>query len=349
MRAVRYDAFGAPPVVRDVADPTPAPDGVVIDVAATGVCRSDWHGWVGHDPDIVLPNVPGHEFAGVVSRVGADVHAWSVGDRVTVPFVCACGRCEPCLAGEHQVCRDQFQPGFTAWGSFAERVALPRADLNLVRLPDALDFVTAAALGCRFSTAYRAVRSHGAVRPGEWVAVHGCGGVGIATVMIAAAHGARVVAVDVSRAALRLATSAGAELTLLGSADMGAAVRDVTDGGAHVSLDAFGSAGTCAASIESLRPRGRHVQIGLLPSDDGRTALPMGRVIADELQVFGSHGMAAHAFPEILAEIGSGLLDPALLVGRTISLDEAPAALMAMSEPAAAPGTSVIQMMKAPA
>ncbi len=343
MRAVVYDAFRTAPVVREVADPIAAPDGVVIAVAATGVCRSDWHGWMGHDPHIALPQVPGHEFAGVVVDVGAEVRGWHGGERVTVPFVCACGTCEQCLAGEQQVCRNQFQPGFTAWGSFAERVAVRPAELNLVRLPDALDFATAAALGCRFSTAFRAVRGHGAVEPGQWVAVHGCGGVGIAAVLIAAAHGARVVAVDVSAAALELAAASGAELTLLGSVDMGDAVREATGGGAHVSLDAFGSAATCAASIESLRPRGRHVQVGLLPSPDGRTAVPMARVIADELHVLGSHGMAAHAFPEMLAEITSGRLDPSRLVGRIIGLAEAPAALMAMTEPSAAAGTTVIR------
>ncbi|MFE2618539.1 alcohol dehydrogenase catalytic domain-containing protein, partial [Micromonospora chalcea] len=218
MRAVVFERFGVRPEVREVDDPAPAPDGVVVRVGATGLCRSDWHGWQGHDPDIRLPHVPGHEFAGVVVAVGADVRGWRPGDRVTAPFVCACGRCPSCLAGDQQVCERQTQPGFTGWGSFAELVAVRHADVNLVRLPDELDETAAAALGCRFATAFRAVIAQGRVAAGEWVAVHGCGGVGLSAVMIAAASGARVVAVDVSPGALELARRSGAAICLDASA-----------------------------------------------------------------------------------------------------------------------------------
>src|SRR3954468_15262211 len=211
MRALCFESFGGPLTVRDLPAPDPAPDGVVVEVAASGICRSDWHGWQGHDPDVVLPHVPGHELAGTVAAVGDGVLRWRVGDRVTVPFVNACGRCAQCAAGEHQVCPRQTQPGFTHWGSLAELVALDAADVNLVRLPDDLDDVTAAALGCRYATAFRAVVQVGRVRPGQWVAVHGCGGVGLSAVQIAAAAGARVVAVDVAPGALALARQLGAE------------------------------------------------------------------------------------------------------------------------------------------
>src|SRR5262245_5357540 len=198
MRAVVVESFGAPPELRQVPDPVCHPDGVVIEVRATGLCRSDWHGWAGHDPDIKLPHVPGHEFAGIVAVVGPHVSRVRVGDRVTVPFVCACGECATCRNGAEQVCENQFQPGFTAWGSFAERVAIPRADLNVVELPDNMDFATAAGLGCRFATAYRAVTAHGRVTADDSVVVFGCGGVGLSAIMIAAARGARVIGVDVS-------------------------------------------------------------------------------------------------------------------------------------------------------
>ena len=199
MRAVVFEEYGGAAAVRDVPDPAPADHGVVVEVEATGLCRSDWHGWAGHDDSIALPHVPGHELAGRVVAVGADVERWQIGDRVTVPFVCACGSCPQCVTGNQQVCDRQTQPGFTGWGSFAELVALDHADVNLVALPDALDAVAAASLGCRFATAYRAVLDQGRARPGEWVAVHGCGGVGLSAVQVAVAAGARVVAVDVSR------------------------------------------------------------------------------------------------------------------------------------------------------
>ena len=344
MRAVVFSEFGGTPEVREIDAPKAPAHGAVIRVEATGVCRSDWHGWMGHDPDIRLPHVPGHEFAGVVDSVGAAVTKWHVGDRVTVPFVCACGTCDACRAGEHQVCEHQTQPGFTHSGSFAEYVHIDHTDVNLVRLPDSVDFVSAAALGCRFATAFRAVNVHGHVRQGQWVAVHGCGGVGLSAVMIATMLGARVIAIDVSRDALEMALGLGAVATLDANSvgDVGTAVIELTSGGAHVSLDAFGSEASCAASIESLRRRGRHVQIGLLPEAMGRPTVPMARVVWLELSLHGSHGMAAHDYEPMLAHVAAGTLRPDLLVRDVITLDEAPAALMSMSE-ASPVGATVIR------
>lgn len=344
VRAVTFSEFGGPISVRDVPEPVAAPDGAVVRVEATGLCRSDWHGWIGHDPDIVLPHVPGHEFAGTIEAVGPDVTGWRRGDRVTVPFVCACGACPRCLAGDQQVCDDQYQPGFTGWGSFAELVAIRRADLNVVRLPDGMDFVTAASLGCRFATSYRAVMAQGRVRAGEWVAVHGCGGIGLSAVQIAVASGARVVAVDVSRAALEAAKALGAEAVIDGhELDVAGAVVEATGGGAHLSIDALGSVATCIASIRGLRKRGRHVQVGLLLADAATPPIPMDRVVARELEILGSHGMAAHEYPAMLARVADGRLRPDRLVGRTITLEEAPGALVAMGGPAAGAGMTIIR------
>ncbi|MER5430631.1 zinc-dependent alcohol dehydrogenase family protein [Streptomyces sp. NPDC002588] len=340
MRAVVFERYGEPAEVREVPDPRPAPHGVVVRVEATGLCRSDWHGWMGHDPDITLPHVPGHELAGVVAETGSRVTGWRPGDRVTVPFVCGCGSCPSCAAGDHQVCERQTQPGFTHWGSFAQYVALDHADVNLVAIPDDLSYATAASLGCRFATAFRAVVQRGRVAAGEWVAVHGCGGVGLSAVMIAAASGARVVAVDVSSAALDLARKFGAAhcLDATGVPDTAEAVRELTGGGAHLSLDALGSPVTCAASVDGLRRRGRHVQVGLLPSADGRTPVPMARAIALELEILGSHGMAAHTYPAMLEAVRAGRLRPDLLVTSTITLDAVPEALAALGT---APGAGV--------
>jgi len=337
MRAVVFERYGEPAEVREVADPEPARHGVVVRVEATGLCRSDWHGWMGHDPDITLPHVPGHELAGVVEAVGERVTGWRPGDRVTVPFVCACGSCPSCAAGDQQVCERQTQPGFTHWGSFAQYVALDHADVNLVAVPEELSFGTAAALGCRFATAFRAVVRQGRVAAGEWVAVHGCGGVGLSAVMIAAASGARVVAVDVSPQSLDLARKFGAAECVDAGAveDTAEAVRELTGGGAQLSLDALGSPVTCAASVNGLRRRGRHVQVGLLPVDP---AVPMARVIGLELEVLGSHGMAAHAYPPMLELVRAGVLRPDLLVTSTIPLAAVPTALADMGT---APGAGV--------
>ena len=323
MRAVVIDTVRGRPQVREVADPTAPVAGVVVRVMATGMCRSDWHAWAGHD-DIAFPHVPGHELAGVVVEVGDGADRWTVGDRVTVPFVCGCGRCEWCLAGNAQVCPDQQQPGFTHWGSFAEYVALHAADTNLVAIPEAIDFATAASLGCRFATAYRALVGRARLTEREWVTVVGAGGVGLSTVMIARALGGRVVAVDRNPEALAVAADLGAEHVLLADgSDIPAAVAELTGGGSHVAVDAVGSEQTCADAILSLRRRGRHVQVGLLPPVDGHPRVPMDRVIGWELDVLGSHGMAAADYLEMLALIEQGQLQPQRLVERTIGLDEA--------------------------
>ncbi|MDQ7914805.1 zinc-dependent alcohol dehydrogenase family protein [Pseudomonas sp. 102515] len=330
MQAVVYEAFSAPPRLTTVADPTPEPHGVVLKVMATGVCRSDWHGWVGHDSDIELPHVPGHELAGVVEAVGRDVTRWRIGDRVTVPFVGGCGACPQCHAGHQQVCDHQFQPGFTHWGSFAQYVGIHQADLNLVALPEQLDFATAASLGCRFATAFRAVVDQGRVSAGQWVAVHGCGGVGLSAIMIARALGAQVVAIDITADKLALARRLGAVATLEATqvASVPEAVQELTGGGAHVSLDALGHPTTCCNSIACLRKRGRHVQVGLLLGDQATPALPMNLVIARELEILGSHGMQAHRYDVLMAMLRQGTLAPEKLIGREISLAESSAALM---------------------
>jgi alcohol dehydrogenase len=363
VRAVVFDSYGGPLAVREQPEPECPTDAVVLDVRATGVCRSDWHAWRGHDP-VPLPHVPGHEFAGVVARVGADVASWQPGDRVTAPFVCGCGVCAFCRAGDPQVCPDQTQPGFTHHGSpmhfwranaaprrrpardgAAEQVLVRAADFNLVRLPDAMSFVAAAGLGCRVATAYRALTAHGRLAAGEWLAVHGCGGVGLSAVLLGAALGARVIAVDVSADAIALARARGAEVVLDASAsdDIPAAIHEITGGGAHVSLDALGSPATAVASVLSLRRRGRHVQVGLLLGPDSTPPLPMDRVLAWELSLHGSHGIAAHEYRGLLDLITTAGLDPSALVGQVVPLEEAGAALAAMDGPTPA-GMTVIEL-----
>lgn len=345
MRAVVYDAYGVVPTLRDVPEPECPPDGVLVRVRATGVCRSDWHAWRGHDP-VPLPMVPGHEFAGTVHEVGPAVRGWAVGDRVTVPFVVGCGRCDFCLAGEQNVCPDQVQPGFTYPGSWAELVAVPAADANVVRLPDEVDMVAGAALGCRFATSFRALHTHGRVGAGDTVVVHGTGGAGLAAVMVGHALGARVIAVDVDPRARRRATELGADDVVDPAEypDVPARVRELAPGGAHVSVDAVGLPEVATASVACLRPRGRHVQVGLLLGPAATAGLPMDLVVARELEVLGSHGMPAGDYPAMLDLIARGVLDPRRLVGAVIDLAEAPAALSAMDGPTGTGGVTVVRL-----
>ncbi|HYK31579.1 MAG TPA: zinc-dependent alcohol dehydrogenase family protein [Streptosporangiaceae bacterium] len=344
MRAVVYSDYGMMPVLTQVADPVCPDDGAVLAVGATGVCRSDWHAWKGHDL-VPLPHIPGHELAGTVVQVGSHVTGWQAGDRVTVPFVCGCGECEYCLAGDAQVCPHQTQPGFTGPGSFAELVAIRAADANLVALPETVSFVTAACLGCRFATAFRALTVHGQLKAGDWLAVHGCGGVGLSAIMIAVALGGRVVAVDVAAAALALASDLGAEQVIDASkdADPAATITAMTGGGAHISIDALGSPATAVNSVRCLRRRGRHVQVGLLLGQESRPPIPMDLVIARELQIFGSHGMPACDYPAMLALVANQKLRPDLLITRQIGLNQAPAALATMDHATSA-GMTIVKI-----
>ncbi|MDH3494288.1 MAG: zinc-dependent alcohol dehydrogenase family protein [Acidobacteriota bacterium] len=342
MKAVVYDNFREMPDLRNVDDPVRGDDGVVIEVKACGICRSDWHGWMGNDPDIVLPHVPGHELAGVIAEIGPAVSNWQKGDRVTVPFVGGCGKCSQCRSGNQQVCDQQFQPGFTAWGAFAEYVAIDYADENLVRLPDSLDFVTASSLGCRFITSFRAVVDQGRVKEGDWIAVFGCGGVGLSAIMIAKAFGAKVIAIDLEDEKLELARTIGAdEHVNAGDGNAVEAIKDHSAGGADISLDAIGAPRVVFDSVSCLRKRGRHVQIGLMEAGEHDVLVPMNRVIAGELEILGSHGMQAHRYPEMLEMIEDGRMRPEMLVGRTVTLEESIVELTGMDAFAGA-GVKVI-------
>lgn len=325
MKAILYEAFGVRPVITEVPDPVPSSSGAIVQVEATGICRSDWHGWMGHDPDITLPHVPGHELAGTIVEVGCEISSWQIGDRVTVPFVGGCGSCEECGSGNQQVCPNQFQPGFTAWGSFAEFVHIDFADVNIVALPDDMSFVSAASLGCRFATAFRAVVDQAELRPGDWIAIHGCGGVGLAAIMIAIARGAQVIAIDTKEAALLMAQKLGALHVINASENTRVSdeILSFTNGGAHISIDALGNPAVFRNSIESLRRRGKHVQIGLMPPNESRQPIPTDKVIAFELEILGSHGMQAHRYPALFSLINEAQIAPGELVTKVIRLTDA--------------------------
>jgi alcohol dehydrogenase len=164
--------------------------------------------------------------------------------------------------------------------------------------------------------------------------------VGLSTVLVAVAAGAHVVAADISSAALARAEALGAVPVRMDDAVVDT-VRSLTDGGAHVSVDAFGSRATSVAAVASLRPRGRHVQVGLLLDDEAAPAIPMGRVIAEELELLGSHGIAVGEYAAMLDDVVAGRLRPADSIGRTIDFRELPSALVAMDGPAGPAGMTV--------
>lgn len=341
MKAALYTSFGGNIDIVDVPDPIPPSGGVVLEVGANGICRSDWHAWKGHDPTVALPHVPGHEMAGTIVARAPGVVDFELGERVTVPFALGCGDCPQCRSGNQQICDNDYQPGFSGWGAFAEFVAVPYAEENLVRLPDDMTLESAAGLGCRFATAYRAVVDKGAVTSGTTVAIWGCGGVGLSAVMIAVALGARVVAIDVDEGALELALRCGATHVVQSDSatDTVAVVRDLLKGGAEVSIDALGSSDTAVSSIGCIAKRGKHIQVGLMIGDSENPVIPMWHLHAGEIEMHGVHGMPAWQYPAMLEMIVSGRVVPGELVGETLDLEQGARRLMSMD---AHPGSGIV-------
>jgi D-arabinose 1-dehydrogenase-like Zn-dependent alcohol dehydrogenase len=326
MRAAVFEATKKPLVIKEVPDPQCAPNGAIVRVEANGICRSDWHAWSGDWTWMGLAAQPGsilgHEFSGVVVEAGKDVHNFKKGDRVVVPFSQGDGTCEYCRNGQSNMCLTPLLPGFSYHGGFGHLVAIPFADMNLVNLPASIDFIEAASMGCRFMTSFHGVVDRAQVKPGEWVAVFGCGGIGLAAINIAAAMGANVIGVDLDSSKLELAKGMGAMHVVNGKkADPVNAVMDITKGGAHVAVDALGIAATSRGAIMSLRKQGRHLQIGLTTqAEKGEILMPIDRIVTMELQLIGSLGMQASHYPAMLAMVEAGKVSPKKMVTGTCDL-----------------------------
>lgn len=341
MRAAVLHAWREELRIEDVPGPECPADGVVLSILACGVCRSDWHAWTGGNRKVVLPHIPGHEYCGVVEEVGPEVRQWRRGERAIAPFILACGTCPDCRAGNQTICAHQHVPGFTGPGAFAERIAVVHADTNLARLPDGMDPALAAALGCRVTTAWHALTGRAGLKPGEWLAIHGTGGVGLAAALLAKAMGARVVVVDVVAEKLENARALGADAAVNAAETNAAeAIREITGGGADISLEALGIPETTVASIRCLRPLGRHVHVGYPAGEHATMALPMDAIYAGQLALYGTRGMPAWRYPSLLALIEGGL-DLTPMIARRVPLSAVTAELRAFDGPTP-PGVAVI-------
>ena len=330
-----FQGAGEPLAVQDVEKPTPDDDGIVVETEACGICRSDWHAWRGDWDWIgVMPTpglVFGHEPVGTVVEVGDDVERIREGDRVTNPFNLGDGTCPHCRTGRGNICERMVPMGFVPFqpGAFAEEYPVRNADYNVVKLPDDVDPVDVAGLGCRFATAFHGLVHRVAVTPGDWVAVHGCGGVGLSAVHVADALGANVVAVDVVDEKLDRAEELGANRTVNVEEvqDVPQAVKGHTESsrGVDVSVDALGVAETVQNSINSLGKGGQHLQIGMTTGEEGGSVeVPVDQMVMDEREFYGSFGMPPTEYDEILRMIEGGKLEPGKIVSETVSLSEVP-------------------------
>lgn len=340
MKAAVIEKYGAPLAIRDADDPVCPTDGVVLQVLACGICRSDWHGWMGEHPRVKPGQILGHEYCGTVVEAGP-ASQWKTGDRLVAPFILACGQCPACRSGVSNTCADPRLPGFVQPGAYAQFVAVPH-DHNLVRLPETMSPALAAGLGCRVTTSWHALTDRAALKAGEWLAVHGTGGIGLAAALLGKALGAQVVVVDIVQEKLDHALGLGADAAVNASdGDAAARIREITGGGAHVSVEALGIEATTNASIECLRPLGRHVQVGMPVGHTATMKINMNAVYMGNLALYGTRGMPAWKYPSLLGLIERGQVDLSPMVAREVPLAAASAELEAMNGPTP-PGTAVI-------
>jgi D-arabinose 1-dehydrogenase-like Zn-dependent alcohol dehydrogenase len=307
MRAAVVRDFNEDLSIETVEDPACPNNGVVLEVAACGVCRSDYHGWIGGHPKVINGSILGHEYCGVVVAAGPQAkHV--IGDKLIAPFILGCGDCPACQTGASNTCESAIVPGFGAPGAYAEFVAVP-FDHNLVHLPETMAPALAAGLGCRVTTAWHALTDRANVRAGEEKLIH-----------------AKRLGAD---AAVNAATT-----------DVASAIRDITGGGAQVSIEALGIEATTNASVECLATLGRHVHVGM-PAGDGMMQVNMRAVYSKQLAFFGTRGMPSWKYPSLLAMIERGEVDLNPMLDREVSLSGASGELRAMRGPTP-PGTAVI-------
>ncbi|MEY8757843.1 zinc-dependent alcohol dehydrogenase family protein [Peribacillus simplex] len=347
MKALTLTEFSKDLEILNLPDPELTENGVIVRVEANGICRSDWHLWKGDwdwiGLNLELPHVMGHEFSGVIEEVGKNVTKFKKGDRILVPHAHGDGTCDYCQSGYSNVCDNVVFAGTNYWGGYGRYVHIPDADRNLIHLADSITFEEAAGLGCRFMTAFHGIIDQARVSPGEWVAVHGCGGLGLSAIHIASAIGAKVIAVDINNEALKLAKSLGASVVINGKEkDAVNEIKEITKGGVHVAVDALGIALTCQNAISSLRKRGRLLQVGLTSKEEkGMIALPIDNIVLSELSVIGSANMPISRYPDMLRMVESNILKPGALITNTVGLKEAGEILMSMGDFSSA-GVSVL-------
>jgi Zn-dependent alcohol dehydrogenase len=338
--AVLYE-YGKPLEIEEIELDPPKAGEVLIRMAASGICRSDWHRTQGIHP-FDLPVVLGHEGAAIVDEVGEGVDGLSSGDHVVCSWLPCCGECRRCRSGRSVLCErlGAFNAGFLADGttrfhrgdtrihhnvpsSFAELSVVPAS--TAIKVDPSLPFEQVALLGCAVMTGVGAIRNTARVKPGESVVVIGCGAVGLSAIQGARIAGASpLVAVDVIPAKLELAKALGADELVLTGTDVEERVRTATGGGANYSFECLGRPQTIELAARVIAPGGTAVLIGMA-APDANVHLPALDITTQEKTVTGSwYGsvVPSRDFPMLVGLLADGQLDLSPMIARTIRLDE---------------------------
>ncbi len=318
MRAAVFREAGTPLTVEEIPTPEPGPGEALVRVAGCGMCHTDLH-YLDHGvkPFKAPPLVLGHEIAGTVAATGAGVTTRRAGDRVLIPSVYGCGRCQFCRRGRENLCVDMVMLGNNIDGGYAEYVAVPASEL--IPVPASLPLEQASVVADALSTPFHAVRNRARVRVGETVVVVGCGGVGLNVVQCAVAAGGRVIALDLNDARLAVARQLGAFQSINPGAveRVDRKVRELTDGGAEVVFEAIGNPKTMELGFSLLRKGGRMCVIGYSHEP---VTLSAARLMYYELEVMGSLGCGAGEYRDILALVAAGRLTLDPIVSGTLPL-----------------------------
>ena len=316
--------------VEEYPTPTAGPGQILVKVAACGVCHTDLH-YIEHGvptfkkPPIVL----GHEASGIVEAAGEGVEKFKSGDRILIPAVLTCGKCDLCRMGRENICSDMTMLGNHFDGAYAEYVVVPAKDV--LHLPESIPLEEASIIADAMSTPYHAVKNRARVQPGDTVVIIGCGGVGMNAVQLASAAGGYVIAVDVAERKLDWAREFGAAKTINASQveRVSKAVKKLTGGGADIAMEIIGNPRTIEEAFDCVRVGGRLVVVGYTPET---ISIVAGKIMFKEIEVLGSLGCRPVDYRPLIRMVEQGKIKLKEQVTHRFKLDDIDKAFEVMKE-----------------
>jgi 6-hydroxycyclohex-1-ene-1-carbonyl-CoA dehydrogenase len=320
MKAAVFYGPKQPLKIEEYPEPQIGPDDILVKVTACGLCHTDLH-YIDHGVPTFKkpPLILGHEASGTVAEIGANVKNMKIGDRILLPAVLTCGTCEFCRIGRENICQNMVMFGNHIDGAYAEYVRAPAKDAFI--LPPEIPLEEGCIIADATSTPYHAVKNRAQVKPGDTVAVFGCGGVGVNLVQLSAAVGATVIAVDIVDQKLQWAKKLGAVYTLNAkqSPDIVKDIRKMTKGGVDIAFEAIGNPQTITSAFNSLKKGGRLCVVGYTDKD---MVISAAKTMFFEMEIIGSLGCRPVDYPRLIEMVRIGKVQVTPLVTHKFKLDK---------------------------